>query len=588
MATSAVRTKRLRRTISAADVRKQVGVTQQGDLAKDVRDMLVRGLEESRKDYESNALQDPFSDLYADSSGSSLDVERPPFNLHALAALQDRSNMLRQCIDAYVTNIEQTGWDLKYIGPEGEEDSTESQTEKVRIECLLNEPNGDYDLMELRERARRDKETIGAAAYEILRDPTGAVIAYYTMPAHSLRLTKRDKEPTDVTTIVMRGGKEVALRRKVYFRRIVQQSAGMKKVYFKEFGDPRTIDPNTGKENKALRQEAAANEIIYDPLYRSGYSYGVPRYVHVLPAILGSREAELVNLQYFQENAIPAMAVLIAGGSVSETSLEDLEDYFTNVRGRGAQNKILFIEAYGDEEAISDKDGRIAPPKIELKALQGERPQDALFQTYDDNNRKKTRSAMRLNPLFVGESEDMTHATADASLQMTEMQVFGPERGKVDTIFNSKILADQNGRPSKYWKMVSRAPKLTNPDVLATAMTGLEAGGAMSPNKVIQIANEIFGLSLKPIEEPWGDFPFAVTTAMLNKGADIKGFEKLGKMPPPPAPVVPGEGPPAKGGKAPPAKAKTKPTASGKPPKGGSGATDDKPRAKRERLPVEA
>jgi capsid portal protein len=361
----------------------------------------------------------------------------------------------------------------------------------------------------------------------------------------------------------------------------------MKKAYFKEYGDPRPIDPETGKVNAALSRDAQANEVIYDPLYRSGYSYGMPRYIHVLPSILGSRESELVNLQYFQENAIPAMAVLIAGGSVSETTLEDLEDYFTNQRGRSAQNKILFIEAYGDEEAVSDKDGRIAPPKLELKPLQGERPQDALFQTYDDNNRKKTRSSFRLNPLLLGESDDMTHATADASLQMTEMQVFGPERGKVDTLFNSKILSDPKGRPPKFWKMVSRAPKLTDPDTLANALSGMEAGGAMSPNKIIQIANEIFGLSIKPIEEEWGDFPFAVTTAMLNRGAEIKGFDKLGKMPPPPAPIAPGNGdPPPDEGKTKP-KAKPKPTASGKPPKGGD-ATDSKPRAKRVRLPVEA
>ena len=40
------------------------------------------------------------------------------------------------------------------------------------------------------------------------------------------------------------------------------------------------------------------------------------------------------------------------------------------------------------------------------------------------NNRDKIRSAFRLHPIYTGESQDYTRATADTARQVTEEQVF--------------------------------------------------------------------------------------------------------------------------------------------------------------------
>ena len=489
---------------------------------ENVRDMILRSLNESSRKYESRALADPFANSYGSSDEHA--VEDPPYNPQALAALLDKSNILRQCVDAYVANIEATGHTLAYIGPEGAEESPASQQEKLRIESLLEQPNGDYDLLELRERNRRDFEIIGAMAMELIHNAQGGVDAYYNIPVHTLRLTKRDKEPTEIIELVNRSGVDVEIRRNKRFRRIVQEVAG-KRVYFKEYGDPRSIDPDTGKEDASLAIEDQATVIIYSGCYRSGYSYGVPRYIHQLPSILGSREAELTNLEFFKDNAIPAMAVLISGGTATEQAIEDTEDYFRESRGRSSMNRILFIEAHGDDRA-ADEHGRIAPPSMQIKPLASERQNDAMFGKYDEANQKKTRSAFRLNPLFVGLSEDMTYATAAASLQMTEAQVFSPERNKVDQIFNLKILADGQGRPPAYWRMRSNPPRFVNPSDVIQSLSRFEAVGAMTPNIAIDIMNECFNKDTPKIEEPWGDLPFSVTKTLLT-GNTIEGFEDL-------------------------------------------------------------
>ena len=46
-------------------------------------------------------------------------------NLEALRRLPDQNNVLRQCIDAYVTNMDAFGYRLEYMGEEGKEEDEE-------------------------------------------------------------------------------------------------------------------------------------------------------------------------------------------------------------------------------------------------------------------------------------------------------------------------------------------------------------------------------------------------------------------------------------------------------------------------------
>lgn len=515
---------------------------------EDVRDVVLDGLLSSRKSFESAQVKEG-DDAYNALSGAQL--EAPPYNLQALAALVDRSNVLRQCIDAYVTNIESTGYHLEYIGPEGQEESVLAKQEADRLTALMDDPNGEYSMIELRERTRRDRESIGAGVMEVVRE-TGEIMAAYHLPAHTMYLTKRDREPAEVVRWVRRKGKLVAMRRRVYFRRYVQV-IGARRTFFKEYGDPRRIDATTGL---VLAKDAAADrdatEVIYIPGYKSGYTYGVPRYMHQLPSILGSREAELGNLNFFKNNAIPAMMVTVSGGNLTQETFEDVKSFFGG-QGQGGdmQHRVIVMEVAPSAEGASQS-GSLQPPKVEVKALQNDRQSDALFQEYDKENQKKVRSAFRLNPLFVGLSEDMTYATAQASMEMSEQQVFAPERAKMDEVINLRLLADATGKPPQYWWVRSNAPRITNPTDIINALPNLATVGALTPNVAINIANELFGLDVKPIDEPWGDVPYSATTALMAKGM-VTGFENvLGREYPVAAPTPFGGAPADGGGSEPP------------------------------------
>ncbi len=467
---------------------------------------------------QSQQVDDPFrhqSGVIGDLP-TGLHLIQPPFNFSALLRLPRENNMLNQCIDAMVTNVEGHGWRLEYTGPEDGEESEAAQAEKMVLGSLLKFPNDEGSLQEIRERKRRDLETLGNAYLEVGRDTNGRVCFISHVPGHTIRLTNKDSEETQVTVELPREGTARTQVISKTFRRYVQ-IVGTRRVFFKEYGDPRIIDPANGRENDELAFEDQATELIHLRIYAPGTPYGLPRWINQMPAILGSRQAELTNLDFFKENAIPAMALLVSGGQVTQESIDDIEEQFVSHRGRSSFNRITVIEARGDEEAAS-QDGNIPSPRMELKPLQNERQKDALFQVYDANNMMKIRSSFRLPPIFVGLSQDYTHATAKASFEVAESQVFGPERVRSDDMLNMRILSTYN---PKFWSFRSMPPRITDPRDVIEAITTFEQVGAMTPNVSIGLANDFFDLEIPIIKDDYGDLPFGVTKSLVDQGIKL-------------------------------------------------------------------
>ncbi|MET4190696.1 MULTISPECIES: hypothetical protein [unclassified Bradyrhizobium] len=538
----------------------------------------------------SNAAPDamPYSTNAAGITGNTMYGVTPSYPFETLARLVQNSNTLRQCIEAYVVNIESYGHMFEYVGPEGQESTPDVQAEKVQLENFVSLCSPEWSLKEVRERYRWDKETMGQGFFEMSRDLAGRIVMMDHVPGTTMRRTLRDTIPTEVTLEVPNPAdpsqmiKKTALR---YFCRYVQYvyaNQAWSRVYFKEFGDPRRINPKTGEEDNTIAFEDQATEILMLSLYTPGQVYGLPRWIGQLPSILGSRESEMVNLNFFRENAIPAMAVLISGGALTQESFQTIESYITALKGRTAMNRILVLEASGDDTAGST-DHSISAPKIDMKPMISERQQDGLFKDYDAANQQKIRSSFRLPPIYAGRAEDYTRASAFASMVTAEQQIFGPERQAFDDVMNNQIL--RTYRP-RYWRFKSLGVPLADPDSLAVMLTTLDATGALTPNAVIKIANKILDIDIKPVTEEWGDFPFAAVMQYVVAGREVRGLTEFivdieaeaekadmaderslnmasALQDLQPDPVEPGSGKPAPAGKKPPrvpAKSKSKNT----------------------------
>ncbi|WEV89330.1 hypothetical protein H10PHJ05_29 [Aeromonas phage HJ05] len=493
----------------------------------DQRMLAVRSILSS----DERAIDDPFAETYGLEGAGTVTVLEPTYDYRVLMSLPNENHTLKQCIEAMVTNIERFGHRLEYIGPEDAQQSAEAQAERERIDALLDTPNGEYSFIELRSRLRADRETFGASYMEVLRDNDGAPASMHHLPAFHMRKTKKLSDPITVATKVWRAGKLVEIRRSRRFRLYVQRVGG-RTVYFKELGDPRTIDyqtgqvldNGTGKTKAANALNRAASEVLEFSEYTPGFTYGLPRWINQLPAVIGSREAEVTNLSFFKDNAIPAMAILVAGGALTEASAQLVDSAFAQHKGRSAMNRVLVLEALGDEQA-ADSDGKIPPPTVTMQPLTGNRQGDSLFGEYDKDNHVKIRSSFRLPPLFLGRSEDYTRASAEVSMVVAETQVFGPERNVFDETINAKLLLDKEGVPPQYWRVRSNPARLVAPEALMDALATFDAMGAMTPNIAIGLANELFDLNIEEIQDDWGNLPFSFATqgatASLATAADV-------------------------------------------------------------------
>lgn len=448
-------------------------------------------------------------------------VVEPVFAYRDLLKIYLQSTILRQCVEAYTVNIEGYGHVLEYVGPEGQQKSLAAKNEKRRLERMLRSLTTDgRSLQAHREASRHDKEILGARAFEVAQDMAGRTVMFNQVQAHTLRMTRREKEgiwvnmPDPVT-----GGTRRVLRR---FRRYVQITEEGRRVWFKEYGDPRPIDPATGKINYGLAIEDEATSIYYEALYTLGSPYGTPRWSGAIPALLGAREAEMVNLEFFRDNAIPALAVLVSGGALSAESFDKIEQYIAGVRGRKSMNRIVVLEATADSSDTMSTDGSLPAPKVDIKPMLSERQHEGLFKDYIAHGSEETRSSFRLPPIFIGSAKEYNRASAFASMQTADDQIFIPERASWDFMFDEIVMQTHN---PKFWRYKSAAPTLSDPQEVARIVDTLGTEGAITPNIAIKLANRYLDADIQIITDEWGDFPMSIIMAYITAGRTIPGLD---------------------------------------------------------------
>ena len=458
---------------------------------------------------------DPFAGFYGDG------IIQPPYNLDWLAQLPEHSNVLSQCIEAMEVNIDGFGFTLEPAF-EFEPDNEEAIAEQKTIYHFFEFCNFELPYSQLRRRVRHDLELLGNAYWEVIRDGKGDIVWLEHIEGHKMRLTTLDREYTPVTYMIRDDDSNVLQEypSRKRFRRYVQLKDGQQ-VYFKEFGDPRIIDSVTGCVN--VDAELPATEIIHFKLYCPYSPYGVPRWIGNWLAVVGSRQAEEVNYEYFENNTVPPMALLVTG-QLQDNIVERIRDYVNDeMKGRKSFNKILVIEA-APYEASLGQDKRMIPANIKFQPLSDAQQKDSLFDNYDKTNREKIRSSFRLPPIFVGLTSDYTRATAKESREVAEEQVFGPEREDHDFVINRLLFP---AMVFHYWKYKSLPPKVNDIEVMGAALNTFSNCGLTvreSREEIMKLLNH----PLSGIDEnaDWLDMPLQIYLAKLNKG-EVGDTEEL-------------------------------------------------------------
>ena len=441
----------------------------------------------------------------------------PPVMLEGLKRLVTESSILPQCIRAYKNNIAGFGIAVRYSVDE--EETPEMAAEYTRMQEIIELLNTDCDTKKIFEDIIEARETYGIAYLEVIRNLAREVQQIdFIRDTASVRKTQR-LLPYIETNYYHHG--EIAVRKKKF--RKYQQQIGGETVYFKEFGDPRIMDNRTGEylpEGTGLELKYQANEILEFAIGTE--PYGEIRWIGQILGVDGSRRAESLNNNYFVNGRHTPLMIMVKGGTLTDESFSKLQQYMNSIKGEAGQHSFLVLEAENvDGRADFDDQSK---PEIEIKDLASILQKDELFQEYLDNNRRRVQSAFQLPDLYVGYTTDFNRATAQTAQEVTEQQVFQPERKSLAWIINNKLL---NEYQFKYVEAYFQAPDISNPDDLYKLLTVTNNAGGVTPNLAKDIICEALGKASEPYEGEWADEPIAVGKNKATASSGGAGIESI-------------------------------------------------------------
>lgn len=467
-------------------------------MANPKRGMQVRIIKEQRQqapvEKAENSVQLTEQEVY-----NAGDWITPPNELKGLRNLVKHSTILPQCIRAYKNNIAGFGIGVRY--KDDTEETPEMAAEFTRAEEIIELLNIEQDTKEVFEDVVEARETYGIAYLEVIRNVADEVVQIdFIKETPSIRKTK-PLEPY-IPTVYYHHGQQIE-RKKRYCK--YKQEIGGETVYFREFGDPRIMDRRDGKylkDGETLDLAYQANEILEFAIGTE--PYGEVRWIGQVLGVDGSRKAEGLNNNYFDNGRHTPLMIMIEGGTLTDDSFEKLQQYMNDIKGEAGQHAFIILETESTD-GRTDFD-QSEKPKVEIKDLANILQKDELFQDYLDNNRRKVQSSFQLPDLYVGYTTDFNRATAQTAQEVTEEQVFQPERKSLAWAINNRLL---NGYQFKYVECYFLEPDISNPDDLYKLLTVCNNAGGLTPNKAKQIIYEAYGETAEDYPEEWGDVPLS-------------------------------------------------------------------------------
>ena len=425
-------------------------------------------------------------------------------DMRGLRELVKHSSILPQCIRAYKYNIAGFGIGIRYKSGKDDADAPDKEAEWAKMQEIIELLNMDADTKEVFEDVIEAREIYGIAYLEVMRNLAGEVDGIdFIKNIPSIQKTAPLAPAVEVEYLY----KDKIVKRPKKFCKY-KQEIDNKIVYFKEIGDTRAMDKYTGEYGESIAIENEASEILEFAIGTE--TYGEVRWIGQVLGIDGSRKAENLNNRYFDEGRHTPLLIVVKGGTLTDDSFNKLKEYMNDIKGENGQHAFMVLETDSDKGTNMGEIEKA--PDIEIHNLAGMLQQDELFQTYLDNNRKRVQSAFQLPDLYVGYTEDYNRATSQTAQEVTEKQIFQPERQSLAWVVNNKLLADYK---FKYVEAYFKEPDIQNPDDIVKILNVTERAGGLTPNRAKELTYKISGGISEDYKDKdgkiseWGNIPLA-------------------------------------------------------------------------------
>jgi PBSX family phage portal protein len=448
----------------------------------------------SRQTVHSNAfaLEDDFANYYQTTDKKDGALIAPPYNQAQLRSYTHHNHILLQAITAMEVNIDGSGYD--FVRKDGGPLSDADDKALADLTSFFQLVYPGMSFLTLRRQLRRDLEETGNAYLEVLRSLQGKIVYLTRIDPVMLRLVRLDGAVRKDVKL-NRGGEEISVPSMVRERRFAQISSN-KLSYFKEYGSERTLARSTGVWNTVDTPTAPgdeATEIIHFTVVKDASTpYGIPRWINNLPSVIGTRQAEETNLDYFDRGGVPPVMLILTGGVLAAEAEKAVKEGFsTKATGHNA----FVLEAYAAGGGL-DSAGRV---DVKVEKFGSEGANDSQFETYIGKGEDRIRGAFRLPSLFFGKAEAESYATAFANVLVAETQVFAPERLEFDETISNHLLVEM-GYPD--YVLRSRPIVLHDSAVKLKAIEMARTSGDISGQTMVDSLNEVAGMTLTYEDTP--------------------------------------------------------------------------------------
>ena len=460
-----------------------------------------------------------------------------PVHSHAvLKSFLESSAELGNVISSMIANTVGYGYRLiKREHVNGDLDKAQLLDERIDLENFFSYANARQCLTLLLEEAEWDYYLTGNMYFEITRNSKGKPDGITRIPSYQIRGTKLEANSVRVPIKQLhrtRDGYTIVRRyESLKFRRYAQVTSSSfggsdtKKVWFKEFQDPRIYHRDTGEIAKTEADKRqwkklgkVAHEIIHIAAPAKRGIYGLPYYIGNVSSVRGDILAENINIATFENNNIPSMFIGVSGGQLTSASIDRLTQLVES-KTQGNDNRSRFVLLESTTPDMDDLDsGR---SKITIEPMTQVQHNDAMFQRYSDECRAAIRRSFRLPEILVGRGLAAGGAVVAANMKLADEQVFSQDRMRFTDWINRRLLPELG---IVNWKLELNSPNATDPQTLGNLLSTAEKTGGMTPEISRMIIEMILGQDLPEFS---GEFdktiPFSLIMAEAVKKINESG-----------------------------------------------------------------
>lgn len=499
------------------------------------RDPLVYEQNRVRKRQTTDEDDPAFSQYYQ--SGQLLE---PAYSPATLIRIFEESDILQAGIRARVNNIERPH-QFEYCGPAQEKESEQNQKDLRKLTDFFSQVNEKDSWLTLRRKARVDGEISIGEFLEMLRDEeTGDVDLAYHVPATYMRVTPLDEEYVKTWAFLPRDGELKLTVIERQFRRFARSLPNGKIQWFKEFGDPRVLDQDTGKyvkdkagnyilewdvdtvnkKRKYLKYDykdgTEAHEIWWFRETYGGQVYPTPRWVCAIPEVRGRYLASWVNYDTLDHGGSPPWLLFIFG-RIAKGTRDYLTKLVKNWRNPNVYSEPGIIEIEPNLLSFNPQGGG-AKAGVEFQSMREMRNEESMFQSYRKDTQQTVGSVLGIAPILYGVS-DGSGGTNYAALETVEMQTFDPARGSRDERVNVELIQAEFGIYN--WHIKTKGAPIGDKEALYKALGMAGRTGGPSLNQLMMMENEVFGTQWVPRNHPFYDKISAAEAVALARNGMV-------------------------------------------------------------------